>query len=68
MAAGRLPEPGTEFGPCIEPCKHRDCLASRQMAEAICPECKKPIGYGVGFYKRHGGEGELVHAACEEGV
>jgi hypothetical protein len=51
MAAGRLPEPGTEFGPCIDPaCGHIDCAQTRQMAENLCKYCLKPVGYETRFY------------------
>ena len=73
MAAGTLAAPGTKYGPCKKECKHTDCTNTRQMAESICPECKKPIGYETRFYKLHKGEllpgsdfEGLVHAACIE--
>lgn len=69
MAAGVLSEPGTQYGPCIEDCKHVDCAATRRHAAVICPDCHKPIGYGNRFY-RDQEEGEeadwtrLVHMMC----
>ena len=51
MAAGILAEIGTEYGPCKEECKHRDCDLTRRMAAAHCAICGKPIGYGVRFYQ-----------------
>ncbi len=50
MAASILPKPGTEVGPCISLCKHKDCAETRRMAEAECSCCGKPIGYDVRFY------------------
>lgn len=63
MAAGRLPKPGSEVGPCEGECKHKDCAETRSMAGAICPICDKPVGYETRFYHS---TGELVHAACLE--
>lgn len=42
--------PGIGNGPCEKDCKHKDCEATRQDAEAKCRWCGKPIGYGVRFY------------------
>lgn len=70
MAASRLAKPGTEYGPCAEECKHRDCAQTRTMAAAICHHCQKAVGYDVRFYDisvppmLNGTE--LVHALCEE--
>ncbi|RJX17704.1 MAG: hypothetical protein C4570_07825 [Ammonifex sp.] len=64
MAAGTLPKPGTEYGPCEKPCKHRDCNLTKQMAETPCGLCGKPIGYGTRFYMT--AVNQLAHAACEE--
>jgi len=50
MAAGHLPKPGTELGPCLdEACGHIDCAATRAMAAAVCHFCQTPIGYDRGF-------------------
>ena len=62
MAAGRLPKPGTEFGPCEE-CSHIDCAETRSMAQAVCHYCEEPIGYDRGFYQS---DGALVHSSCFE--
>lgn len=72
MAAGRLPEPGTQFGPCADPCAHIDCGVTRADAAQDCPLCHKPIGYEVRFYmdeesrQRPDGHRMLVHARCLE--
>jgi len=65
MAAAWLSKPGTEYGPCPDPCKHTDCQATRDMAAALCHVCEEPIGYDRRFYfepktKRY------VHAICLE--
>lgn len=65
MAAGRLPAPGTEFGPCLEPCQHNDCAATRADAAAICRFCSKEIGYDRRFYIDSDTR-SLVHADCLE--
>lgn len=53
-----LSEPGSMNGPCKpshtkrgepKPCEHADCRATRRMAEAPCPLCDAPIGYGTKF-------------------
>lgn len=62
MAAGSLPKPGTEFGPCMEPCVHEDCALTRKMAESECYECKKPIGYDRRFFDHR--ERGLCHESC----
>jgi hypothetical protein len=63
MAWISLAKPGTEFGPCAEPCTHKDCALSRTAAEAVCPGCKEAIGYERAFVRY--GEG-LWHQACAE--
>lgn len=50
MAAGMLPLPGTEYGPCVSACEHRDCAATRTTAESVCPLCGDPIGYETRYY------------------
>ena len=63
MAAGRLPEPGTEHGPCAEICKHLDCAESKRQAESACRICEKPIGYERGFYQENNWT-VFVHSSC----
>lgn len=63
MAAGVLPKPGTELGPCTEDCQHRDCAETRRMAESKCHLCGEPIDYGVRFYAD---ADQLSHARCAE--
>ena len=67
MAAGVMPAPGTEYGPCEDECQHRDCAATRERAAFICRYCGEPIGYDTRFYI----EGRpidllAVHALCAE--
>jgi hypothetical protein len=68
MGAGRIPRPGTKYGPCspvvssnsyggppaLIYCKHLDCQRSREDAAALCAFCDKAIGYETPFYS--GGE------------
>jgi len=62
MAAGVLSKPGTEYGPCAEPCHHIDCAGSRTIADTVCRYCDKPIGYDRRIYYDEG----YVHASCSE--
>ncbi len=63
MAAGRLAAPGTEFGPCVDKCEHRDCAATVRTANAICHHCDEPIGWDSGFFAED--DGSYVHELCE---
>ncbi len=67
MAAGNLPAPGSTYGPCAAPCKHRDCTRTRADAVTPCLYCKSQIGSGRAFYAIHDPEG-LAHAGCAEEV
>ena len=62
MAAGALAQPGTEFGPCAEPCEHTDCASTRELAEKPCSICGEPIGYRR-FYQ-DGTWTVLTHECC----
>lgn len=74
MAAGQLPSPGTEFGPCEKPlCGHEDCRVTRNMAALSCRVCSMAIGYDRRFYSEDPGPESqgtfrqvLVHAVCLE--
>lgn len=67
MASSALAAPGTKYGPCIEPCEHRDCAASREIAAAPCLLCRESIGFNRHYYDYEGAEGKgQVHAACYE--
>lgn len=68
MAAGRLPTPGTQYGPCDDSaCGHRDCEATRNDAHALCRLCLAEIGYEVRMYADPENPKALVHADCLEG-
>ncbi len=67
MAAGILPAPGTELGPCVAACEHRDCRATRATSERVCWHCGQPVGYERRFYDvGKPGAVTSVHADCEE--
>jgi len=66
MAAGSIPRPGKNYGPCAKACDHIDCKESREMASAECPICGKTIGYEVDFYFDDGNDGKPTHALCLE--
>ena len=67
MAAGRLPSPGTAFGPCEKECKHLDCQMTKSMANSTCHYCSCSIGYENRFYQiERNGLRVLVHADCHE--
>lgn len=65
MAAGVLPNPGTELGPCVGRCRHKDCAQTRRDAVTPCRFCAVPVGYEHSFYRSRL-TGELAHAACLE--
>jgi hypothetical protein len=54
--------PGSECGPCTEPCEHTDCAATRKDAETICGLCGEAIGYDTPVY--FGADGKHEHARC----
>lgn len=63
MAAGTLPAPGTQYGPCKSSCKHIDCAETRERAASACIYCRRKVGFGVRVYQH----GEYtVHARCHE--
>lgn len=66
MAASMLSKPGTNVGPCAEPCHHHDCAEMRGMAAALCVYCGKPIGYDTRFYREGHTGNSLAHAECSE--
>ena len=73
MAVGKIPSPGSTFGPCKPTkehggvCNHPACTAKRRMAESLCQYCGEPIGYETLFYSAPDGAPEaLVHATCLE--
>lgn len=63
MAAGSLPAPGSEMGPCLdENCGHRDCKATREMAAQDCTICGGIIGYNARFFRDN--DGGEQHEKC----
>lgn len=66
MAAGRLPEVGTEYGPCEGECKHLDCAETRRMAASVCRYCDGQIGYETRYYSEAESPKSYVHARCAE--
>jgi hypothetical protein len=66
MAAGYLPEPGSEWGPCVDPCSHSDCALTRADAQRSCRICAESIGYDRGYYREGNRDTGwiLVHAVC----
>lgn len=68
MAPGKLPAPGTEYGPCEGKCKHLDCKETRSMARTTCRHCHREIGYDRLFFvlDQKGVAKVLAHADCHE--
>jgi hypothetical protein len=64
MAASALPKPGSKYGPCETDCEHRDCAATREMADHNCVGCGDKIGYEIRFYRDD--DGDLIHMVCAE--
>lgn len=66
MAFGIMSAPGEKFGPCVGPCKHVDCAATRKDAGKVCRICRDIIGYGRPFNDdaEKGGEKALAHHVC----
>lgn len=60
-----IPSPGRKFGPCLEPCIHRDCRQNRKIADARCPVCGGGIGFEEQFVVEGGGVG-YIHRRCAE--
>lgn len=63
MSAVGLPKPGTEYGPCVDPCGHIDCAETRKQSETPCDICGEPIGYDLPFYQRESWT-ILTHQTC----
>lgn len=61
MAAAPIPGPGSKFGPCVEPCFHKDCDANRKDATSQCFLCAEPIGYETPVFRE---KDDLVHESC----
>ena len=63
MAAGRLPKPGSKYGPCVRACKHIDCRETRNTAATACRFCDRPIGYDTAYIRARLSS-SLAHEAC----
>ncbi len=61
-----LSEPGTQYGPCAEPCLHTDCAASRVQAATVCPHCNERLGYDVAITTSPYEKGKMAHLSCIE--
>jgi hypothetical protein len=66
MAWSTVPAEGSQYGPCAEPCQHRDCAQHRADAQVICSYCHKAVGTDTPIYSGQDGESRLVHASCLE--
>lgn len=62
MSVTTLSAPGSESGPCLNPCEHADCQQIRTTAQKSCPYCLADIGYEreIILLPDH----SLVHADC----
>jgi len=66
-ASPGVPAIGTKYGPCAEPCSHRDCMANRKTAESVCRICGQRIGYEHRYYDEGSApDWTHVHALCLE--
>jgi hypothetical protein len=68
MAWYRIPDLGSTLGPCLEPCEHRDCRQTHELATSTCRLCREVIGYGARVYFEAAGDRKVgaVHATCLE--
>lgn len=55
--------PGNQYGPCEDPCHHKDCYKMREDACQMCV-CGKPIGYDNRIVFLPGNR--IIHARCFE--
>jgi len=66
MSITTLSAPGSEYGPCLDPCGHIDCQEIRHIAQSKCRTCSLDIGYDREIMML--ADGTIVHADCLEGV
>ncbi len=45
----KLSPPGSVGGPCLEPCRHEQCVWKRALARKLCKRCSRPVGYDLGL-------------------
>ena len=63
--------PGAADGPCRRPCRHRDCVAARRMADWICQYCHRRLGFGATVTRKpaaHLGCARLAAVRCASGT
>ena len=65
MNAIGLPKPGTEHGPCSDPCNHVDCAATWAQSASPCGLCGASIGFALPIRYESAGA-ILTHAECAE--
>ncbi len=53
MAFGTIPVP------CVEDCRHGDCIRARTAAATICPVCSRVIGFHAPFCAEYAEAAEL---------
>jgi len=63
LALQVISTPGTEYGPCLQACRHRDCAWQRETVARACNLCENPIGFEQPFLEY---DGDVAHAACLE--
>lgn len=61
MAWSTVPAEGSQYGPCVEPCQHRDCAQHRADAQVICSYCHKAVGTDTPVYSGRFG---MIAANC----
>jgi hypothetical protein len=66
MSTTTLSAPGSECGPCLDPCGHKDCQEIRHIAQSDCAICSLTIGYDREIMML--ADGEIAHYDCLFGV
>lgn len=66
MSTTTLNPPGSEYGPCLDPCGHNDCMNIRLVAQSNCAICSLTIGYGREIIMLE--DSSIAHVDCLEGV
>ena len=64
MSITTLSAPGSEYGPCLDPCGHIDCQEIRHIAQSPCVICFLTIGYDCEITMLE--DGSFAHAICAE--
>ncbi len=68
MAMATISKPGTGFGPCNGPCKHRVCIEARKIADQVCRICGDVIGFEKQFIIESRPEILYLHTACSKKI